>query len=230
MLISRRLAADFPFATSAQLDLLAQAELPLRRAHHLSRKHFSSLEEADEVVFVQADLSRPELFGFAPGKVLPLNLTTNDGVRIAAWQVLPSSFYQTHTATHGVPSSGPLPVSAFTQAARSHPFVLYAHGNAGTRAVPNRIRVAQMIANMDANFLIIDYRGFADSEGVHPSEAGLVSDLRAGWDHIVRQGVNPSEITVMGQSLGTGVSSALVGKLAEQGKQRALELIVTTAR
>lgn len=151
------------------------------------------------------------------GKVLPLNLTTPDGVRLGAWQVLPKSFYDDWVATHGVPDSGPLPQAAFDLAARSRPVVQYMHGNAGSRAQFNRLRVGQMVSSMEASFLIFDYRGFADSDPVPPTEAGLVTDARTAWDYLIGKGVRPDAITVMGQSLGTGVSSALVAQLATEG-------------
>lgn len=94
-----------------------------------------------------ADFSQPELYGFArkcplptrsargsppltdlpraaAGKVLPLNLTTADNVRIGAWQVLPKSFYDDWTATNGVPASGALPPAAFELAAKVRPLSL----------------------------------------------------------------------------------------------------------
>lgn len=36
--------------------------------------------------------------------------------------------------------------------------VLYFHGNAASRAAPNRIRIARAVSQLDANFIIIDYR------------------------------------------------------------------------
>ena len=151
------------------------------------------------------------------GKVLPLNLTTPDGVRLGAWQVLPKAFYDDWVVAHGVPTLGPLPQAAFDDALAKYPTVEYLHGNGGTRAQFNRLRVAQMVSAMESNFLIIDYRGFADSTPVHPGEAGLVTDARTAWDYLMGKGVRPADVTVMGQSLGTGVSSALVAQLATEG-------------
>lgn len=36
--------------------------------------------------------------------------------------------------------------------------MLYCHGNAASRAAPNRLRVARMISAQNVNFLIFDYR------------------------------------------------------------------------
>ncbi|GAA5889502.1 hypothetical protein JCM6882_007052 [Rhodosporidiobolus microsporus] len=168
-----------------------------------------------------ADFSRPELHGFAPGKVLPLNLTTPDGARLGAWQVLPRSVYEEYIEANGTPEEGPLPVEVFDQALRSpkHPTVVYYHGNAATRAAGNRVRVARHVSDMDASFLIIDYRGFADSSTFPPpSEEGLLTDARTAWDYVHKEkGVSPENIAIMGQSLGTGVSAGVAARLADEG-------------
>ena len=202
------------------------------------------------------DFSRPELVGFAPGKVRPFNLTTHDGARLGAWQVLPRNLYEAAIARYGVPEEGPLPDVVFDQAllcvtlslaerahasrrscmdadsslhARSNSTtVLYFHGNAGTRAAGNRVRVARHMSDMDASFLILDYRNFADSSRTPPpSEEGLITDARRAWDWlVVDKGVEPGQVAVMGQSLGTGVSAGLVARLADEGvAPRALVLV-----
>ncbi|BGP17580.1 hypothetical protein JCM10213_001228 [Rhodosporidiobolus nylandii] len=167
----------------------------------------------------KADFSRPELHGFAPGKVLPFNLTTLDGVRLGAWQVLPRTAYEQAVAHGGVPDEGPLPQSVFDEAlsSPSHPTIVYFHGNAATRAAGNRVRVARHTSDMDCNFLIIDYRGFADSSH-SPSEEGLLTDARTAWDYLEKEkGVPAERIAIMGQSLGTGVSAGLAARLADEG-------------
>lgn len=64
------------------------------------------------------------------------------------------------------------------------------------------------------NFLIIDYRGFADSTGT-PSEEGLLTDARRAWDYLtVDKSVPVEKITIMAQSLGTGVATGLTSRLA----------------
>lgn len=74
-----------------------------------------------------------------------------------------------------------------------------------------------MSTALDVNAVIIDYRGFGDSTG-SPSEAGLLVDARAAWDWVLeRNGGDPSKVAIAGQSLGTGVGSALVGQLAAEG-------------
>ncbi|POY75292.1 hypothetical protein BMF94_1663 [Rhodotorula taiwanensis] len=171
------------------------------------------------------DFSKPELVGFSPGKVLPFNLTTHDGAVLGAWQVLPSDVYaqavESSRQGGGALQDGPLPQSVFDAALAdaSRPTVLYFHGNAATRAASNRIRTARHLTDLGANFIIIDYRGFADStRSPPPSEEGLLTDARRAWDYAhVEKGVPASQIAIMGQSLGTGVSAGLASRLANEG-------------
>ncbi|BGP25704.1 hypothetical protein JCM10295v2_004637 [Rhodotorula toruloides] len=178
---------------------------------------------------VGVDFSRPESVGFAPGKVRPFNLTTSDGVRLGAWHVLPRDLYEEAVEKYGVPEEGSLPDAVFDAALRSpkHPTVVYNHGNAATRAAGNRVRVARHMSDMNVNFVIYDYRGFADSSRTAPSEEGLLTDARRAFDYVYKDGGVPaSRIAVMGQSLGTGVSAGMVARLAEEGiHPRALILV-----
>ncbi|GAA5960605.1 hypothetical protein JCM8115_001767, partial [Rhodotorula mucilaginosa] len=170
------------------------------------------------------DFTKPELVGFAPGKVLPFNLTTEDGAVLGAWQVLPREVYEraveeTYGDWESMPE-GPLPQSVFDAALADpeRPTVIYFHGNAATRAASNRVRTARHLADLGANFVIIDYRGFADStRSPPPSEEGLLVDARRVWDYVNRErGVPAERIAIMGQSLGTGVSAGLAGRLAKE--------------
>lgn len=173
---------------------------------------------------VGVDFSRPESVGFAPGKVRPFNLTTSDGVRLGAWHVLPRDLYDEAIEQYGVPEDGPLPEAVFDAALKNptHPTVVYNHGNAATRAAGNRVRVARHMSDMNANFVIYDYRGFADSSrSPPPSEEGLLTDSRRAFDYVYKdKSVPANRIVVMGQSLGTGVSAGMVARLADEGESR----------
>jgi abhydrolase domain-containing protein 12 len=100
----------------------------------------------------------------------------------------------------------------------AHPTILFFHGNAMTRAFSLRTRLySTLTSRLNANVLAIDYRGFGDSAGT-PSEQGLLLDAHAAWDWLIENGAKKGDITVIGQSLGTGVSAGLVAELAEEGK------------
>ncbi|KAF8713244.1 Translation initiation factor SUI1, partial [Rhizoctonia solani] len=160
------------------------------------------------------------------GKTLNLNLTTADDVRLGAWFVAADSFYQKHLRL-GPPFKGESAnlkeksretlASLLPTALQDHPTILFFHGNAMTRAFHLRTRLYSTLSSrLNANVLAIDYRGFGNSEGV-PSEQGLLLDARAAWDWLIENGAKEADITVVGQSLGTGVSAGLVAELAEEG-------------
>ncbi|WWD20788.1 hypothetical protein CI109_105265 [Kwoniella shandongensis] len=184
-----------------------------------------------------ADFSNPERYGLAPFKTRNLKLETSDGESIGAWHVLPRSIY---TSTNPFPPQSPLGEEVFDQALKDRPTLIYFHGNAGNRAIAHSVRAYSGFSNyLDCNVLAVDYRGFADSSGT-PSEAGLLSDARAAYDFVHGKifsgksaGANPQstreadqQIIVAGHSLGTGVVSALAGRLASEGRSpRAIVLI-----
>ncbi|KAG8728329.1 hypothetical protein FRC11_011324 [Ceratobasidium sp. 423] len=172
-----------------------------------------------------AQFDTPELYGLAPGKTLNLNLTTSDDVRIGAWFVAADGFYQKHLKL-APPLKGESAnlnerretlASLLPVALKSHPTILFFHGNSMTRAFYMRTRFYSTLSSrLDANVLAIDYRGFGDSQGI-PSEQGLLLDARAAWEWLIENGAKEGDITVVGQSLGTGVSAGLVAELAEEG-------------
>ncbi|SCZ87847.1 BZ3500_MvSof-1268-A1-R1_Chr2-3g05315 [Microbotryum saponariae] len=154
-----------------------------------------------------SDFDHPEQFGYAPGKVRNFKLVTPDGHKIGVWHVLPEAAYQAYRKRDPqLLNEGALPDEVFDQAFKTYPTCIYFHGNAATRAAPNRVRIGRHISEQDQSFVIIDYRGFGDSTGV-PTEEGLLIDARTVWDYVTEvKGVPREKVSVMGQSLGTGVS------------------------
>lgn len=99
----------------------------------------------------------------------------------------------------------------------THPTVLFAHGNAATRAMSGRVATAALMSNkLDANVISFDYRGFGDSTGL-PSEEGMTLDAQAAYDYAISKGATPDKIILLGQSLGTGVMSNFARKLSSEG-------------
>jgi fermentation-respiration switch protein FrsA (DUF1100 family) len=91
-------------------------------------------------------------------------------------------------------------------APEGRPTVLFLHGNAGSIADRADRLAFYQSSGLGAAFL--SWRGFGGSSG-RPSETGLMSDARAAYDHLVRTGVRPEHIVVVGESLGTGVAVPL---------------------
>lgn len=85
----------------------------------------------------------------------------------------------------------------------SHPLIIYYGGN-GEEVSWN----AWLFENLATkSFLLVNYRGFGDSDG-KPGEQALYSDALAIYDHIVeRHQVDPAHIVLMGRSLGSGVAT-----------------------
>jgi abhydrolase domain-containing protein 12 len=107
------------------------------------------------------------------------------------------------------------------------PIILYMHGNSGSRAAPHRKELYLILQDLDCHILCLDYRGYADSTQVPPSETGVVLDARALYKYARRvvDNSSKSKIIVWGHSLGTGVSSHMVADLCdEQDKPAALIL------
>jgi uncharacterized protein len=111
-----------------------------------------------------------------------VELATRDGLRLTAWFV---------------PGRGAPP----------RPAVLVASGNAGDRA--DRAPLAQALALAGYSVLLFDYRGYGGNPG-SPTEGGLLDDARAAADHLQeRPDVDRARIAYFGESLGSGVVTAL---------------------
>jgi fermentation-respiration switch protein FrsA (DUF1100 family) len=91
--------------------------------------------------------------------------------------------------------------------------ILYCHGN-GEHIGCNVELAARLRDSLSASVFLFDYRGYGRSEG-RPSEAGCIADGRAAQEWLAnRAGGRPSDIVLMGRSLGGAVAVALA---AEQG-------------
>jgi|CXWL01.1.fsa_nt_gi fermentation-respiration switch protein FrsA (DUF1100 family) len=106
-----------------------------------------------------------------------LMLTADDGVNISAWFVPNSDARAT---------------------------ILLFHGNAGNNG--DRVQELRVLHSLRCNVMIVDYRGFGESEG-HPTENGTYMDARAAWDHLTQfRGIPDRSIIIMGESLGGAVA------------------------
>lgn len=95
-------------------------------------------------------------------------------------------------------------VFAWHAAARAgRPTLLYFHGNAGSLETRNE-RIRKYMARGVGVFMMT-YRGFGGSSGA-PSEAANVADAMLAFDTLVASGVEPRDVIVYGESLGTGVA------------------------
>jgi fermentation-respiration switch protein FrsA (DUF1100 family) len=116
-------------------------------------------------------------------------LTAKDGTRLHGWYV-----------RHPEP--------------KAHALVL--HGNAGNVTVlAESLRLLNRRHGLAV--LALDYRGFGRSEG-KPSEEGILMDARAGRDWLAeKEGIDPTDVLLMGQSLGGAVAVDLAAKDGARG-------------
>ena len=77
------------------------------------------------------------------------------------------------------------------------------------------------------HLLSIDYRGFGKSTGF-PTEEGVIKDASALVDFAIHTaGVSPDRIVLLGQSLGTAVTSAIAERYAQKGVDFAGVILVS---
>jgi len=165
----------------------------------------------------------PENYGLAPGKTVNLKLRSADNTTLGAWFIFSNSFYQQLSYP---PPPRPnttdftSPQRKYVSSALKHsPTILFFHGNTGTRALPIRTVIySALTSRLNVNMMVIDYRGFGDSEG-HPTVDGVSMDARAGWDFLMRQGAKPEDVLIMGHSLGTAIAGLLAAQLGREGVQ-----------
>ncbi|XP_002167315.2 lysophosphatidylserine lipase ABHD12 isoform X1 [Hydra vulgaris] len=86
-------------------------------------------------------------------------------------------------------------------------YILYLHGNMGSRAMHHRVQFYKRLSKMGYHILAIDYRGFGDSEG-SPSEEGLVEDSKIAYKWLNNR-ARGFAIYVWGHSLGSAVAVQL---------------------
>jgi len=115
-------------------------------------------------------------------------VTTSDGETIAGW---------------------------FVPAERHFATILFLHGNAGN--VSHRITSLAGLRSSGFSCLIIDYRGYGESTGA-PSEAGIVTDARAAWDHLTKtRAIDPTRIVLYGESIGSFPVLSLAREIRRSG-------------
>jgi fermentation-respiration switch protein FrsA (DUF1100 family) len=93
--------------------------------------------------------------------------------------------------------------------------VLFLHGNAGN--ISHRLDSIAIFHDLALDTLIIDYRGYGQSEG-KPGERGIYLDGRAAWSYLVgERGQDPQRIVIFGRSMGGAVAARLARNYAAAG-------------
>jgi len=102
---------------------------------------------------------------------------------------------------------------------KGKPVIIYCHGNTETRAKFHRILMYQKLTQLGYHVVTFDYRGFADSTDLRPTEETMVEDAVSIYDHVDKNCAKDVAIFIWGHSLGTGVACALTVAL-ESTKSR----------
>jgi fermentation-respiration switch protein FrsA (DUF1100 family) len=145
----------------------------------------------------------PELSGLDKSRVENVAVETADGLQLHGWFV------------RALPTSGVRRAQAGNGESSSHPVVIYFPGNAGHRGY--RAIELDVISRLGADVYLFDYRGYGDNPG-SPTEEHLASDARAIWQAITGQrGAKPSNVVLLGESLGGGVATRLAADICAAG-------------
>lgn len=96
--------------------------------------------------------------------------------------------------------------------------VLLLHGNGGN--IGHRGYKARAFIDQGFGVLLAGYRGYGGNPG-SPSEEGLYADARAALAFLEGQGVEPGQVLLYGESLGSGVATHLAAEMADTGRPAA---------
>ena len=92
--------------------------------------------------------------------------------------------------------------------------LLYLHGNDGN--VSTNMGGIEPLRRLGYEIFMLDYRGYGESGGGFPSEAGVYQDAQTAWDYLVHtRGIKPSDILIYGHSLGGAVAIDLATRHAD---------------
>ncbi len=88
------------------------------------------------------------------------------------------------------------------------PTILFLHDATGSLSSANRILALLHRANV--NIFAIDYRGYGQSQGPHPTEARMTEDASAALDYLVNtRHISPATVVPYGLGLGAPLAVAL---------------------
>lgn len=100
------------------------------------------------------------------------------------------------------------------KAREGQPTILYFHGN-GEPLIYRSGRIASFQAQGYGVFMIA-YRGYSGSTG-KPTEEAIIADARFAYQLLQAEGVEPSNIVIYGESLGTSVAVQVAQQLPVLG-------------
>ena len=141
--------------------------------------------------------------GLPAGRVHTVDITTDDGLTLHGWHLLPPG----RTAGSQQECDHEL--------AEGRWLVIYFHGNAGNRR--RRVKDCTDFTDLGADVFLFDYRGYGDNPG-SPSEEKLAADAQTIWKYATeKRHVAPERILIYGESLGGGLATRLASEVSLDG-------------
>ncbi|MDP3705310.1 MAG: alpha/beta hydrolase [Legionellaceae bacterium] len=124
----------------------------------------------------------PKLQDYHASDMVRVLLRTQDSIELASW---------------------------YKPAATNQPTILFLHGNAGH--IGHRMPLVRQFIQAGFGVFLLEYRGYGGNKG-SPTEQGLYEDGRAALQFLHQKDVNPEQIALYGESLGTGVTTKLASE------------------
>jgi len=131
-------------------------------------------------------------------RVQPIHFAAGDRLNLHGWHIAPANDPEQPREWPG-----------------GRPVFLFFCGNGGHRGW--RAEEFRIFAELGAETICFDYRGYGENEGT-PSEEAIAADVQAIWNHITGElGVDPGRVIIFGESLGGGVATRLASELSASG-------------
>ena|SRR5207253_1774595 len=93
--------------------------------------------------------------------------------------------------------------------------LLYLHGTGGN--VSTSISAIAPLRELGYSILMLDYRGYGESDGAFPSEKTVYQDAERAWDYLRSRGIEPANVFIYGHSLGAAVAIELALRHPQAG-------------
>ena len=176
--------------------------IPLMMRVRLVQQELIYGTRISKLSFVSDDLTHPEHYGLHNTR--NFYLQHDNGCKIGLWHVLPGVYLQEDVAEDNY-------VSLLSDGA---PVILYLHGSGVSRA-SKPAQYKQLAQEHNYHVIVVDYRGFGDSE-CSPSEVNMLEDTLLVWKWVTSHTLT-DRVFVWGHSLGSAAATQLVEQLSLVG-------------
>jgi uncharacterized protein len=94
--------------------------------------------------------------------------------------------------------------------------IMYLYGAGGNKSYYNYLTRVEGLRNMGFSVMVVDYRGFGESQGNEPNESQMYEDSQTVWDYLIKERkIDPKDIIIYGESLGGAIAIDLAVKHPE---------------